>query len=237
MVSRSIENIPHRRIRWKATYRIVPSRYPPINLFERIADPNDWEALIALEELTNPRLRDEVGAIRLVPSNRRVSGPGSSIVMAPFTHTSTGRPTRFSNGSYGVYYAGREFQTSLLEVAYHMGRFYRATNDPPHLESFRTYQGKLDKFMHEINKGEWNHLFDPDPANYLVSQTFGRELRDLGSNGIVYPSVRNPSGQCMAAFWPDVVSIPVQTKHITLKWDGRNINEWFDYETNKWSLV
>ena len=54
------------RITWTPSWRIIPSRFPPIDLFERIADPADWEALIQLESLTNPRLRDEVGEITLV---------------------------------------------------------------------------------------------------------------------------------------------------------------------------
>src|SRR5512147_2347004 len=40
-------------VRWQPAFRIVPSRYPPIDLFERIAPPGEWEALIELESLTN----------------------------------------------------------------------------------------------------------------------------------------------------------------------------------------
>ena len=43
------EGIPTRRVRWKSAYRLVPSRYPPIDLFERIADPDDWQLLFELE--------------------------------------------------------------------------------------------------------------------------------------------------------------------------------------------
>ena len=73
-------------IEWQPCYRIIPSRFPPIDLFERIAPPEDWEALIALESLTNDRIRQEVGDISLVPVEERVSGPGASVVMAAFTH-------------------------------------------------------------------------------------------------------------------------------------------------------
>ena len=48
---------------WKPCWRIVPSRYPPIDLFERIAPPEDWEALAAVESLTNPRIREEIQSI------------------------------------------------------------------------------------------------------------------------------------------------------------------------------
>jgi hypothetical protein len=56
---------------------------------------------------------ETIGNIDLVPKERRVAGPGASYLMAPFTHVSTDRPSRFSNGTFGVLYAG-----SSLEVAF-----------------------------------------------------------------------------------------------------------------------
>ena len=49
---------------WAQAWRIIASRFPPIHLFERVSpNPAVWEALIELEELTNPRVRDQVGQI------------------------------------------------------------------------------------------------------------------------------------------------------------------------------
>ena len=59
-----------RRVAWKPCWRIVPRRYPPIDLFERIASPEDWEALAAVESLTNPRIREEIGEIALRKRSR-----------------------------------------------------------------------------------------------------------------------------------------------------------------------
>ena len=71
-----------------------------------------------------------------MPPARRVTGPGATIVMAPFTHTSPERPSRFSAGSYGLYYAAMRFETALREarpsVVFHLAaqslvrRGYRA---------------------------------------------------------------------------------------------------------------
>lgn len=232
-----VESIPTKRIRWKATYRLVPTRYPPIDVFERVADPEDWELLYDLESLTNPRLREEAGEISLIPPNRRVTGAGASVVMAPFTHFSRDRPTRFSSGTYGIYYAGNKFETALREVAFHMGTFYRNTDDEPHDESFRAYKGTVDSLMHDLREGDWSAFLDPNVENYRAPNELGRQLREAGSNGVVYPSVRHAKGQCIGAFWPDIVAIPVQTKHIMLKWDGETISAWFDYETEKWKKL
>jgi pyruvate/2-oxoglutarate dehydrogenase complex dihydrolipoamide dehydrogenase (E3) component len=71
----------------------------------------------------------------------------------------------------------------------------------------------------------------------LAAAEKAQALREAGSNGIVYPSVRHKGGQCLAAFYPDVASIPVQTKHVALKWNGERISKWFDYETEEWSVL
>ena len=48
-------------MRWTPGYRIIRTIYPPIDLFEDIADPADWELLVSAEAKLNPRIRDEVG--------------------------------------------------------------------------------------------------------------------------------------------------------------------------------
>jgi RES domain len=227
------ERVPSGRVRWASMFRLVPTRYPPIPLFERVAPPEDWDALIRLESLTNKRLRDEVGNIQLVPPDKRVSGQGASVVMAPFTHCSPWRKTRFSDGSFGVYYAGRKFETALLEVSFHMARFHAATDDPPVREQYRAYKGSINKIMHDVRGPGFDHLLDA-ATSYDASQSFAAVLRRSGSNGIVYPSVRHRNGECVAAFWPNVVSIPVQERHVDLKWDGQAITEWFDHSAGTW---
>src|SRR5689334_10880632 len=99
-----LPDAPIARVRWRPCHRIVPSRFPPVDLFERVADPADLEAVIAVESLTNDRLRDEIGEIALVPPADRVVGAGASFLMAPFTHVNSGG-SRFADGSFGAYYA------------------------------------------------------------------------------------------------------------------------------------
>src|SRR3546814_12948939 len=59
--ARLMDAIATTQVRWQPCYRIVASRFPPISLFEDVADPADLEAVYAIEAMTNDRLRDEVG--------------------------------------------------------------------------------------------------------------------------------------------------------------------------------
>lgn len=227
--------VPRRPVSWTETWRIIASRYPPINLFERLSDkPAVWETLIELEELTNPRLRDELGRIHLVPPERRVTGPHASWVMAPFTHINV-LGSRFSDGSYGIYYAARRLQTAIRETAHHFARFASDSNDPPRREDMRVLLGSIDRVLDDVDA-----LADPmkarilDPGSYDASRAFGAERRAQGSDGLVYASVRDVGGECIAAFWPDVVSIPVQERHLQYQWDGKAVTRYFDYKAEGW---
>ena len=131
-----------RPVAWDSAIRIIASRYPPIELFERVsADPLVWEALIEAEVLTNPRIRDEIGQIRLVVPEERISGPGASWVMASFTHLNP-RGSRFSDGRYGVYYAARELQTAIRETAHHFALFAADSGDGARYEDMRVLAGR-----------------------------------------------------------------------------------------------
>ena len=119
------------KIRWPKAVRIIRSRFPTIDLFDDIADPRDWPLLIAAEQKTNPRLVDAIGALDLVPPERRVGGPGASYLMSPFTHASPDRPSRFSAGLPGVLYVGDLFEVALAETVFHHGVFMAKTKEPP----------------------------------------------------------------------------------------------------------
>jgi hypothetical protein len=70
-------------------------------------------------------------------------------------------------------------------------------------------------------RGGWPAAHDPD--SYVASQALARTLRADGSNGIVYDSVRHRGGECVAAFYPDVVAPCVQAPHFIYRWDGERI--------------
>jgi len=115
----SAADITITKVDWQGAVRIIRSAFPPIDLFEDIADPADWPLLISAEQKTNPRIMTTIGNLDLIPPERRVGGPGASYSMAPFTHVSPDRPSRFSAGGYGVLYVAQTFETALFETIHH----------------------------------------------------------------------------------------------------------------------
>jgi hypothetical protein len=211
------------RVRWSATHRLILSHYPPIPLFDDIADPHDWELLAAAESLTNPRIYDDIGNLALVPPERRVSGAGASWVMAAFTHISPDRTSRFSDGSYGVYYAGDSLDTAVHEHGFHMARHLASTGEPEGwVSEVRELVGSIDYALIDLRGAGHADLLNPD--SYGASQRFAKGQQAGGADGIVYPSVRHMGGHCIAAFWPDVVGLPVQADHYAYHWSGSTID-------------
>jgi hypothetical protein len=208
-------------------FRIISSIYPPIHFFEDLVDPSEIEILWKIEGLTNERLRQDVGELFLVSYEDRVAGPGSSVVMAAFTHLS--KPTRFSDGSYGVYHAGLSKETAIRETVYHRENFLKNTNEPPLELSMALYEGKTVKPLHDIRDKKYELLHHPD--SYQNSQVFGKKIKAQKSWGLIYNSVRHSSGFCIAVFRPPAISIPKQISHLKYIWDGNKITEVLDTQT------
>lgn len=102
------------------TWRLIPSRFPPVATFDNVASADDLQAVMELEGWTNDRLVAE-RAGRL-PREQWVYGTlNASMVMASFLHVAdTGM--RFNSGQLGAWYAGLALKTSIAEVAHHLRR-------------------------------------------------------------------------------------------------------------------
>ena len=227
--------MPTVRVDWPQAWRVLASRYPPINLFQRLtADTAVWDALIALEQLTNPRVRDAVGDIALVPPDERISGPGASSVMAAFTHLNP-KGSRFSDGSFGVYYAASALETAIAETAFHFEAFARDSADPPRSEEFRALVGIVAAEFEDVAalpSARRTSILDRD--SYAASQAYAKRVRAEGANGLAYPSVRHAGGQCIGACRPRAVGIPHQERHLKYRWNGERVDRYFDYARDEW---
>jgi hypothetical protein len=217
-------------LRWTPGYRIIRTIYPPVDLFEDIADPADWELLVSAEAKMNPRIRDLVGNLALVPVSRRISGPGASIVMGAFTHVSPDRPSRFSDGSYGVWYCGDRVEVALAETAWHFERFMRATREPRGDADYRLLTCAVAGTVERAPEACL------DPSDWAPGQALGRQVRAAGADGILYRSVRYPQGEAAALFWPDCLTLPIiQNQQFRYRWDGSRMTHYLDHGATSWT--
>ena len=175
-------------------YRVILSRYPQISLFTRVSSPQDWDVLYAVESLTNPRLRDEVGDIRLVPPEDRVYGDGTSWIMAAFTHPPVdGRGGRF-NRDFGIYYCAADEAVAIAESSFRRARFLWESRIEKTTQEMRVIRAQLGPAtLHDLRHLDGHAIYAPD--DYSQAQQLGYALRNAKSYGVHYQSVRT-QGEC-----------------------------------------
>jgi len=208
-------------LNWRAAYRIIPSCFPPINFFEDMVDADLMDAVFILESRTNNRLREQIGEISLVSTEDRVTGVGSSPIMAAFTHI--GKASRFTDGlQFGIFYAAQTKQTAIIETRYHREKFLAYTNEDAGVITMRCYLTKPLKPMVDIREG-YHDLHNPD--DYSESQLFGARMKSENRHGIVYSSVRHPKNDCIAVLRAKAVDHCKQSTHYDYYWNGKKIEQ------------
>ena len=218
---------PTRMLKWNPAWRVIPSRFPSVGLFERVANPEDFDALYALEAMTNDRVRDEVGEISLVPAEERLFGPGSTCIMAAFTHLNP-QGSRFSDGSYGVFYCARKRDTAIAETQYHSALFMAATAEPPMRLQMRLYTVAANGKVTDLRQASQAEPRIIDPNDYAYAQGIGRTLRSEGVHGMLYPSVRHPDGECLAALRTGLLKNCAHAAYLEYHWNGQGIDAVFE---------
>jgi RES domain-containing protein len=139
-------------------------------------------------------------------------------VRAAFLHSSH-FGSRFNDATRGAWYAAAELETSSAEVAYHKARRLAEIVVPglPQQqpdEEVSEYDDWLADFhaaFHALEPAaSYKACLQPEPVPqcYSVSQRLARTLLDQGSNGLIYPSVRQPGGHCVVCFRPALVYRP-----------------------------
>ena len=216
-----------RRVRWVQACRIVPTRYPAVSLFDRVADRADFEALYALEAISNERARQDLGEIDRVPPGERVFGPGSGPIMAAFTHVNA-LGSRFSDGRHGVFYAARERATAVAETRHHHARFLAATAEGPMHLPMRLYHVAVDARLHDLRPAGAVPTAVYDADHYAAARTLGHALHAAGSAGVAYRSVRHAGGQCAGLFRPRGARQCVHAAYLLYAWDGERFADIFE---------
>jgi hypothetical protein len=222
-----LDGIPHFNDNNVQGYRLVDSKFPPISIFEDVADKDEFDALFLLQGLTNPRLHAEAGDISFIDTSEIPFGiTGCSYATAPFTHVNPDG-SRFSDGLYGLLYIADSNEAALAEVSYHREKFCRDIEGLK-FEEF-TYRELVCRFSIErggdvCGFGLADAIHSAD--DYTVSRQLGAAIKKDGSfDSLAYLSVRNEGSRCWALFTPKHVQSIIQARHIQMVWNGTHLSK------------
>jgi hypothetical protein len=208
----------------RPAYRLIPSRFPPIGLFDTVATAADLEAVMDLVGWTNDRLVAE--RIARLPRSEWVYGtPNASIAMAAFLHVAPGG-MRFNGPELGGWYASDQIRSAAAEVGHHLRREASARSVAPMSRTYRTYTATLlgDYLDIRGQQALYPEVYASD--RYETSQQFGENVRASGGAGILYTSLRWQSGIHVVAFPTHNITEIVQEDdfEITVSATDRMIN-------------
>ena len=196
------------------SYRLIPSQFPPIGLFDTVATAADLEAVMELVGWTNDRLVAD--RIQRLPKDEWVySVPNASIVMAAFLHVAP-NGMRFNGGDLGAWYAADDLRTAAAEVGHHLRREVVARGVKDMSRTYRCYTAALHGDYLDVRGAQLRHPEAYDSTSYSASQAFGEQVRGGGDPGIIYDSLRRRSGVNVAAFRPRNILDVRQTDHFEI---------------------
>jgi hypothetical protein len=198
--------IPVSNIRCFDTHRLLPAKYSPNydSVLTRISDDEDLQLIFQLDNATNARLRAEESLSPDISVRDLVfEVPHYRVINAAFTHANP-LGARFSTPHRGAWYAAFELATAKAEVLFHKSVEFAEIDWKEREElQYDDYLADFTAPFHDLRRIEDDAL---SPTSYVRSQQLAVELMELGSLGIVYPSVRREGGTCLACFRPAVVA-------------------------------
>lgn len=219
-----IQSLPSREYRNQDAYRLVNGKYPPIHIFDDVADQGDFEALYAVQAITNPRLQLQIGELhRVAPECRPWGIPGCHYALAPFVHLNP-QGSRFSDGDYGVFYCAGQMATAIAETRYHQERYFQCVSGLKYDRVvMRGLKVRFTAVLHNIHQPyrDDDHWYHPD--DYRGARRLGRALFETSQNGLAYTSVRRAGALCFALLSPHLIESVLPASHYEYIWDGEKI--------------
>jgi len=208
------------------TCRLIPSRFADAedSVLAPLAGDDDGilRDLFDLDNATNDRLRGERGLLPGIGMDELVFGvPNFRMINAAYTYA---RPegSRFNDGERGAWYCAFEAETALAEIGFHKAVEYQEIGRFDDSVSYQSLLADFTAGFHDLRGLDAMHGC-LDPASYLASQKLAAELLEMGSMGVIYPSVRHPEGINLACFRPALVGNVRKGPAYRLTWAGSPI--------------
>ena len=141
----------------------------------------------------------------------------------PFKHW---QASRFSDGSFGIWYGCDSAETSVYETAYHWfsGLLSDAGFENERVMGERKlYEVACDAALVDLRPLMATHSGLVHKTDYGTTQSVGARLHREGHPGLVTASVRHAAGQNYVVLNPKVLSNPRHLCHLTYRLDGQRI--------------
>ncbi len=128
--------------------------------------------------------------------------------------------SRFSDGSFGVFYAGFDLETCIAEMAYYQVKNLRQSGAPGMRVHFSALRCRMSGHFVDVRSGH-DALHSPD--NHSEGRAFGMAAKRAGADGIANRSVRKAGGECVAIFRRQCILSCARGGLVAFEWDGEKL--------------
>ena len=193
-------------------FRLIPSRFPPVEVYEGIVANDRVEDLVRVEIRTNPRLRSEsklIGAAGGPPPPKLQNWN-----LAPFKYLNP-EGSRFFGAARPALELAEDRQTALAVSVARRQRFLARTGEPPIGLDMRMLKTPVrGRFL------DLRHV-SPD-AGHEERRRVGDSVPDA-VDGVLYHPAERPSATCVAVLRGETLGRSIQDAHFRFFWNGARV--------------
>jgi RES domain-containing protein len=220
----AIDGVPIIRDGFPRTVRLVTTARLREAVLKALVDSEKELAELAeIEGATSTRLVAEDRGLAQISARELIHNvPGASFINASFAYSKPRELNRFNRPGRGAWYAALVVETCLAEVAFHMTDFLGRTGVFEATVDYAELHASLaGEYLDLRKKPAHPSLTANITAGYIAGNTLADAAIARGINGIIYPSLRHPTGTCFAVLFPHAVQSVAQGDVFRLKWTGK----------------
>lgn len=201
-------------------HNLIPSRFPTVKLYERIADGRD-DLFYAVEEMTNPRMREKERLTRGLAPVDQQRPRFTNWNHAPFVYPNP-EGSRFFGADRNVIELSEDLQTALAISVGKRQAFLRRTAEPATFlemrQIVRPVRGRC------VDARGWTGMDDRARRMDL-----GKLADDEGHDGILFNPWERPTATGIVVFKPECLGKPLQADHFKYLWNGQRISTLYSF--------
>ena len=205
-----------RTIRLVTTARLRPP------VLARLVNADELAALAEIEGATSNRLMAQNrGTAEVQPYELVYGVPHAEFINASFAYAKPREPNRFNSSERGAWYAALELETCVAEVQHHLTEMLALTGVFDAVVDYAELYASFAGEFVDLRPHADHVCLNPEKAiGYPAGNALAEAARARGLNGIIYPSVRQAGGTCIAALFPHAVQSVAQGDVYRMTWRG-----------------
>lgn len=209
-------------------YILIPSRFPPVPLYCRIAGGYD-EEIAAVAELHNPRVKEKQRLLGHAGGNVDESSPRfQNWNHAPFAYSNP-EGSWFFGPLIRCLEMSQDKQTALAVSVAKRERFLVRTTETPIGLDMRMLSRRVHGSF--LDARELSADLALEERRELGRELFNRAKSEQLS-GVLFRSIERPSGTRICVLDGNVLDRAVQGEHFRYAWDGERVSSLYTFNSS-----